>query len=153
MPTVTNITPALEADRAAFLEAVRGPEGNDAARRLVDALIAWSARHERLLRHHAVAGGEPSITFRLTRTGYVGWTVQPDGEGDGRARLVLLPRSMAALPAPVQAELRGRLDALGVFVPEGAAPAVPLAALATADCVKALVATLDWIIPLASERG
>jgi hypothetical protein len=151
---MTSAAPSsVEPDRLAFLDELQShhtPEAVEAAQRALDQLITWSDRNAKLVRHHA-GGGEPgSIVYRLTRSGYVMWVVHP-GAGE-EARLELLPRVAATLSPAVQTELRSRLAAIRETALDGVVPSLPLLALGTPEAMKALLATLDWVLPHTNER-
>jgi hypothetical protein len=152
---MTSAAPSsVDPDRLAFLDELQvhhPPEAVESVQRVLDQLIAWSDRNAKLVRHHP-GGGEPgNITYRLTRSGYVMWTVIP-GAGDD-ARLELLPRVAATLSAAVQTELRSRLAAIRETALDGMAPTLPLLALGTPEAMKAMLAALDWVLPHTNERA
>jgi hypothetical protein len=154
MTSAAPSTPStVEPDRLAFLDELQNhhaPEAVEVVQRVLDQLIAWCDRNAKLVRHHP-GGGEPgSIVYRLTRSGYVAWAVIP-GAGDD-ARLEILPRVAATLSPAVQTELRSRLAAIKETALDGMVPTVPLLALGAPEAVKALLATLEWVLPHTNER-
>jgi hypothetical protein len=155
MTSAAPTTPStVEPERLSFLDELQAhhtPESVELVQRVLDQLVAWCERNAKFVRHHP-GGGEPgSITYRLTRSGYVAWVVLP-GAGDD-ARLELLPRVAATLSPAVQTELRTRLAAIKETALDGMVPAVPLLALSGPEPMKALLATLDWLLPHTNERA
>jgi hypothetical protein len=156
MTSAAPTTPStVEPERLSFLDELQAhhhtPESMELVQRVLDQFVAWCERNAKFVRHHP-GGGEPgSITYRLTRSGYVAWAVVP-GAGED-ARLELLPRVAATLAPAVQTELRSRLAAIKETALDGMVPAVPLLALGTPEAMKQLFATLEWVLPHTNERG